>query len=463
MTAADPAPVRTRDTVPAAPGRRPMTALVVSQALGGAGMAAGITVGALLAEDLLGSTGLAGLPAALYTGGAAVGAMTVGRVSQHRGRRPGLALGHGAAALGSVGVVAGAAAGWTALLLTALFVYGAGSVTGLLARYAGADLAPPERRGRATGTVLLATTLGAVAGPNLVGPTGAVAAAYGLPRLTGPFLLAAVAYTAACLVLLLWLRPDPMAVARARAAATDPAPPSDGGPAAKKAATVPGPGQARVATGPEETDTGTDTETDTGASRTPSGRPGRRRPSGVVTGATVTISAQLVMIAVMTMTPVHMAAHGHSTQAAGTVIALHVGAMFLPSRLSGSLVDQLGAPPVAVASGVVLLVAGVLAGVLPPQGFAGPAFALVLLGIGWNLALVSGSAMVTEAAPPATAAAVQGQVDVGMSLAGATGGMVSGLTVAGAGYPLLAVAGGVLAVAVIPAVALRGVTGRASA
>ncbi|MEU4051913.1 MFS transporter [Streptomyces olivaceus] len=433
-----------------------MTVLVVSQALGGAGMAAGITVGALLAEDLLGSTGLAGLPAALYTGGAAVGAMTVGRVSQHRGRRPGLALGHGAAALGSVGVVAGAAAGWTALLLTALFVYGAGSVTGLLARYAGADLAPPERRGRATGTVLLATTLGAVAGPNLVGPTGAVAAAYGLPRLTGPFLLAAVAYTAACLVLLLWLRPDPMAVARARAAATDPAPPSDGGPAAKKAATVPGPGQARVATGPEETDTGTDT----GASRTPTGRPGRRRPSGVVTGATVTISAQLVMIAVMTMTPVHMAAHGHSTQAAGTVIALHVGAMFLPSRLSGSLVDRLGAPPVAVASGVVLLVAGVLAGLLPPQGFAGPAFALVLLGIGWNLALVSGSAMVTEAAPPATAAAVQGQVDVGMSLAGATGGMVSGLTVAGAGYPLLAVAGGVLAVAVIPAVALRGGFGR---
>ncbi|MGW5619958.1 MFS transporter [Streptomyces olivaceus] len=458
MTAADPAPVRTRDTVSAAPGRRPMTVLVVSQALGGAGMAAGITVGALLAEDLLGSTGLAGLPAALYTGGAAVGAMTVGRVSQHRGRRPGLALGHGAAALGSVGVVAGAAAGWTALLLTALFVYGAGSVTGLLARYAGADLAPPERRGRATGTVLLATTLGAVAGPNLVGPTGAVAAAYGLPRLTGPFLLAAVAYTAACLVLLLWLRPDPMAVARARAAATGPAPPSDRGPAAKKAATVPGPGQARVATGPEETDTGPDT----GASRTPNGRPGRRRPSGVVTGATVTISAQLVMIAVMTMTPVHMAAHGHSTQAAGTVIALHVGAMFLPSRLSGSLVDRLGAPPVAVASGVVLLMAGVLAGVLPPQGFAGPAFALVLLGIGWNLALVSGSAMVTEAAPPATAAAVQGQVDVGMSLAGATGGMVSGLTVAGAGYPLLAVAGGVLAVAVIPAVALRGGTGRPS-
>ncbi|MET9934975.1 MFS transporter, partial [Streptomyces sp. NPDC006324] len=47
--------------------RRALTVLGIAQTLGGAGMAAGITVGALLAQDLLGSTGLAGLPAALYT------------------------------------------------------------------------------------------------------------------------------------------------------------------------------------------------------------------------------------------------------------------------------------------------------------------------------------------------------------------------------------------------------------
>ncbi|MGW5738435.1 MULTISPECIES: MFS transporter [Streptomyces] len=401
--------------------RRVLTVLVLSQALGGAGMAAGITVGALLAEDLLGSTGLAGLPTALFTAGAALGAALIGRISQRLGRRPGLALGHGIAALGSAGVVAAAAGQWAGLLLVSLFVYGAGTATGLLARYAGADLAPPARRGRATGTVLLATTLGAVAGPNLVGPTGELAHAWGIPRLAGPFVLAAVAYTAAALVLLVWLRPDPLFLAR-----------------------VQQPYEALDKPTPEAV----------AASTTP--RAPERFSPGVVTGATVMITAQLVMIAVMTMTPLHMTGHGHSTQAAGFVIALHVGAMFLPSPLSGMLADRTGPLPVAAASGAVLLGAGALAGLAPPGGVPLLACALVLLGVGWNLALVSGTALLTDAAPAESRASVQGLADVGMSLAGATGGMASGLVVAGGGYPLLAVAAGALALAVIPAVALRG-------
>ncbi|MFF8727107.1 MFS transporter [Streptomyces sp. NPDC015171] len=394
--------------------RRVLTVLVVSQTLGGAGMAAGITVGALLAQDLLDSTSLAGLPAALFTGGATLGAAGLGRVCQRRGRRPGLALGHGIAALGSAGVVAGAATRSPVLLLTALFVYGAGTATGLLARYAGADLAPPERRGRAAGTVLFAMTLGAVAGPNLVGPTGALAHAWGIPRLAGPFLLAAAAYAAAALVLLVWLRPDPLLLARAQE------PP--GAPAGR-------------GTGP---------------------RGQVRDAPGVVTGATVMITAQLVMIAVMTMTPVHMIGHGHATQAAGLVIALHVGAMFLPSPLSGLLADRVGRRPVAAASGAVLLSAGLLAGLAPPSSAAVLACALVLLGAGWNLAVISGTALIADAAPAEHRATVQGLADVGMSVAGATGGMASGLVMGSGGYPALATAAGVLALAVIPAVALRG-------
>ncbi|MFC8176437.1 MFS transporter [Streptomyces sp. NPDC057325] len=385
--------------------RRALTVLGISQAFGGAGMAAGITVGALLAQDLLGSTGLAGLPAALYTIGAAFGAAGLGRVGQRFGRRPALALGNGIAALGSAGVVAGAAARWPALLLAALFVYGAGTVTGLLARYAGADLAPPERRGRAAGTVLFAMTLGAVVGPNLTGPTGDLADAWGLPRLTGPFLLAAVAYVAAALVLLVWSRPDQL----------PPAPPRE-------------PGAART---------------------------GRPAP-GVVTGATVMITAQLVMIAVMTMTPVHMAGHGHTTQAVGLVIALHVGAMFLPSSLSGLLADRIGGRRVAVAAGAVLMGAALLAGLAPPHSVPLLACALVLLGAGWNLALLGGTAVLTDAAPAENRAAVQGLADVGMSVAGATGGMASGLVMGGGGYPVLTAAAGALALAVIPAVARGG-------
>lgn len=402
--------------------RRVLTVLVASQALGGAGMAAGITVGALLAQDLLGSTGLAGLPVALFTAGAALGALLIGRISEQWGRRPGLALGHATAAVGSVGVIVAAWSRTVPLLLAALVVYGAGTVTGLLARYAGTDLAPPGRRGRAAGTVLLATTFGAVAGPALVAPTGTLAAALGLPPLTGPFLLAAVAYSAASLVIALCLRPDPLLLARRQ--------------------------RQDAAAGPE-----------TG------GRGGRRFAPGVVTGAAVMISGQLVMIAVMTMTPVHLTHHGHSTQTAGIVIGLHVGAMFLPSPVTGLLVDRVGSLPVAASSGGVLLAAGLLAAFAPPTGTLGVvllAAALALLGVGWNLALVSGTAMVAQAAPAEARASTQGLVDVGMSLAGATGGMVSGLVVAGAGYPLLAVCGGVLALAVIPLTARAARAARAA-
>ncbi|WP_374215335.1 MFS transporter [Streptomyces sp. NEAU-Y11] len=404
--------------------RRALTVLVTAQILSGAGMAAGITVGALLAEDMLGTTGLAGLPAALFTAGAAVGAMAIGRLSQRWGRRPGLALGYATAAAGSLGVVVAGTADSVPLLFLSLVLYGAGSATNLLARYAGADLAPPDRRGRAVSTVLLATTFGAVLGPNLVGVTGDLAHSWAMPRLVGPFLLAAVAYTLGSCVLAGWLRPDPLLLARelaARKAA------SDGG-GATEAGTAAGPAVVPA--------------------------PGERTAPGVVTGATVMVIGQLVMIAIMTMTPVHMKDHGHSTQAAGLVIALHVGAMFLPSPLSGYLVDRVGRLRVAAAGSAVLLSAGLVAAFASPHSMPALATALVLLGLGWNLGLVSATAIITDAVPLERRAAVQGLVDVGVAIAGTTGGLASGLVVAGGGYGYLAAGGGILALTVIPVLAL---------
>ncbi|MFE0257779.1 MFS transporter [Streptomyces sp. NPDC059010] len=392
--------------------RRVLAVLVGSQILSGAGLAAGITVGALLAQDMLGSTDLAGLPSALFTAGSALAAVVVGRISQARGRRPGLAAGYLTGAVGSAGVIAAAVADSPALLFIALFVYGAGTATNLQARYAGADLAAPAHRARAVSTVLVATTLGGVVGPNLAAPTGDLADTLGIPSLAGPFLLSGAAYALAALVLALWLRPDPLLLARSLDV------------------------QQR-AEGAE----GTEAET------------ALARRSGLIPGALTMILTQLVMVAIMTMTPVHMHDHGHGTAASGLVIAIHVGAMYLPSPLTGWLVDRYGRMRIAVASGTTLLAAGLLAATAPGDSVALLAAALALLGLGWNFGLVSGTAMITDAVPLATRAKTQGMVDVSIAIAGATGGLASGLVVSTAGYPVLALTGGILALAVVPAIA----------
>ena len=166
--------------------RRVLVVVMASQVLGGAGLAAGITVGALLAQDMLGSDDLSGLPAALFTLGAALAAFLVGRVTQRSGRRLGIGLGFATGGFGAIGVVAAAVLSSVPLLFVALFVYGAGTATNLQARYAGTDLALPAQRGRAISVAMVATTLGAVAGPNLVEPLGSLASAVSYTHLTLP-------------------------------------------------------------------------------------------------------------------------------------------------------------------------------------------------------------------------------------------------------------------------------------
>lgn len=391
--------------------RRILRVLIAAQILSGAGLAAGITVGALLAQDMLDTTGLAGLPAALFTVGSAAAAAGVGRLSDRAGRRAGLTWGYALGALGCAGVVVSAVIGNVPLLFVSFFVYGSGTATNLQARYAGADLADPARRGSAVSAVLVATTLGGVLGPNLVAPMGTLATAWGIPPLAGPFLLAGAAYAVAALVLGVLLRPDPLLRARELAAPATAVPAAEGRAAAK---------------------------------------------GGVVLGASVMILTQLVMVAIMTMTPIHMAAHGHGLGAAGLVIAIHVAAMFLPSPISGRLVDRVGAVPVAVASGATLLVAGVLAGVAPGESLVVLTIALALLGLGWNLGLVSGTAIITDAVPLERRATTQGTVDVGIAISGTGAGLASGLVVAAAGFPALALAGAAFALAIVPIVALTG-------
>ncbi|MGC5038232.1 MFS transporter [Streptomyces sp. DT190] len=440
---------------PARAQRHTLRVLVASQILSGAGLAAGVTVGALLAQDMLGSTSLAGLPSALFTAGSALAAVAVGRISQAHGRRPGLAAGYLAGAIGSAGVIVAAVLDNPVLLFIALFVYGAGTATNLQARYAGADLAAPGHRARAVSTVLVATTLGGVAGPNLAAPTGAFAEHLGIPELAGPFILSGAAYALAALVLTLRLRPDPLLLARAVAQAEE-AEITTGQTAAGTGATTGTSATTDVGAATDTsaaTDAGAATDITAAADPGDTADPGEGR-GGVVLGALVMVLTQLVMVAVMTMTPVHMHDHGHGTAASGLVIALHIGAMYLPSPLTGWLVDRHGSMKIAAASGVTLLAAGILAGVAPGDSVALLALALALLGLGWNFGLVAGTAIITDTVPLATRAKTQGLVDVSIALAGATGGMASGLMVAATSYPALALTGGILSLALLPAVAV---------
>ncbi len=387
--------------------RRTLIVVTGSQILGGAGLSAGVSVGALLAKDMLGSDALTGLPAALLTLGSAGAAFGVGRIAQRSGRRTGLALGFGAGALGAVGIVVGATLGSAALMLASMLVYGAGTATNLQARYAGTDLAAPDRRGSAISVSLAATTLGAVAGPNLISPLGRLAEAMGVPVLAGPFLLAAVAFGAAGLCFWALLRPDPYLLAR-RVAAQAP-----------RDAQV----EDRSATAPR---------------------------AALYVGAAVMVTTQVVMVAVMTMTPVHMVGHHHGLGAVGVVIGLHIAAMYLPSLITGPLVDRVGRLPMAVAAVAVLVVAAVLAALAPGDSVGPLIVALVLLGLGWNFGLIAGTALVVDATTTAQRPRTQGSIDVLIALSGAAAGALAGLVMAGFGFSTVGYLGALVALALLP-------------
>ncbi|WP_260471966.1 MFS transporter [Bacillus salinus] len=391
--------------------KRTLRVVLLAQTLGGAGLAAGITVGALLAKDMLGVESFSGIPSALFTLGSALAVFLVGRITQTYGRRLGLSLGFLAGGLGALGVVLAANIDSIALLFFSFFIYGAGSSTNLQARYAGTDLAGPHQRAKAASIAMVATTLGAVGGPNLVTPMGHVAEYFQMPALAGPFLLAAVAYIAAGVSFLLLLKPDPLLIAR-------------------------------LIEQREQHETNT---------LQPSTLQQGQR-IGVLVGAAVLILSQVIMVAIMTMTPIHMEGHGSNLSAIGIIIGLHIAAMFLPSLLTGSLVDKIGRSKMVIASAVTLTVSGFIAAFAPGDSVPLLTIALILLGLGWNFGLISGTAIIIDSTTIHNRAKTQGSVDVGVALGGSIGSLLSGVIVAYSSFAILGLLGAYLSLILIPLV-----------
>lgn len=383
--------------------RRTLGILFVTQVLGGVGTAIGASVGALLATPMVGvaASGLA--QSAAVVGGALL-AVPATRILQRNGRRASLAAAYAVAALGAAIVVAAALHESVALLFLGLFLFGGGSTAGYQARYAAVDLAPEAARGRHLSLVVWATTLGAVAGPNLVPVAGSALAPFGIPPLAAPFALALATFAAIALGIFLFLRPDPFLTARAARAAHDP------------------PERARL-----------------------------RDAIGVVAAlpdAQLGIAAAAighgVMVGVMSMTPVHVGA-SHDTadtlRIVGVVISVHIAGMYAFAPVMGWLTDRLGRRAVVLGGAALLAAACAIAGTAGADSVR-LAAGLALLGLGWSATMVAGSTLVAESVPREARAAAQGLADVVMGLTGATAGALSGVVVQLGGFSILAALGG---------------------
>jgi MFS family permease len=393
--------------------RRTLVVLSAVQVVGGIGIGASVSVGALLAEDLSGSAALSGMAATLTTLGAALWALPLAAAAQRHGRRIALTTGWLLAAVGAAATVLAAMAESFALLLPALLLIGAGNAANLQSRFAATDLAPAASRARSLGLVVWSTTLGAVAGPNLTHPGAALARTLGIPELSGPFVFSAVTALIAALVLTLALRPDPLLTAReidVLARASEPTP-----------AALPVPAFA-------------------GFVALWSAPRARTALIAIVTG-------HAVMVSVMAMTPVHMHGHGASLTVIGLTISLHIAGMFALSPVAGWVADLHGRTPTILIGLTLLLTATLItatAGDSSPQISVG----LILLGLGWSFSTIAASTQLAESVPTADRPKVQGTSDLVMNLAAATAGALSGFVVSGIGFSGLSL---LAAVAVLPA------------
>lgn len=396
--------------------RRIQAVLIATQILGGLGIATGVALSAVLAKDVSGSEALSGLASTATVAGPALLAMPLAALMAARGRRAGLVLAYLIGALGAGVTVLGAVVGSFPLLLVGLVGFGAGSSANLAARFAAADLAAPDHRARAISTVVWATTIGAVLGPNIAAPAGESVSGLGIPATAGPFVWAAGVFVIAAAVVALLLRPDPLLTARAL------------------------------------TDAGAGAEAE-GRSLRAGMRIVRESPRARL--ALVTVAAShTAMVSIMSMTPVALTHHGADIRLVGLVISGHIAGMYAFSPLMGWLSDRLGRLSVIGLAVGLIAVAALIAGTAGAE-HGRTALGLFVLGLGWSAGLVSGSALLTDSVPQAARAAVQGLSDFIMNTSAGLGGLAAGLIVAKAGYgPLNAIAACLLLP--MAALAIRG-------
>ena len=393
--------------------KRTLGVLMAGQIVASAALASAVTVGAYVVQGILGQdTPWGGIATATVTTGSAFMSQLLARIMSKSGRRVGLQTGYSLAIVGGLIAGLGVQRSSLTIFLLGLFLYGNGQASNLLARYAATDLALPQERAQAMSKILFASTFGAVLGPVLVVPAQwAGQEWFGWQKYTGPWVFAAIFFIGALGNIFMRLRPDPLELS--------------GGLRSQAAVGV---------TTPRLTE----------ALRIIcSSRSGRVALMAMVV-------SQVTMVAVMTMTPVHLKAHGHES-ISSYVISLHIAGMYAFSPLVGRFSDARGRLQTILVGGILLVCATILAAM---SGEAAVVLfpALWLLGIGWSFALIGGSSLLVDSVPAESRVTVQGSADVMMSLCGGIAGFSSGFIRKAIGYDMLSsiamlLAGALIAVA----------------
>lgn len=390
--------------------KRTLRVLVVGQVVAAAALSAAVTVGAFVIQDILGQdTPWGGVSSATFTMGSAFMSQVLARKMSSKGRRVGLQYGYSLAIVG--GLLAGFAVnrGSLVLFIIGLFFYGSGQASNLLSRYAAMDLAAPEQRSQAMSFILFGSTFGAVFGPVLIRPAESFGVnVFGWSTYTGPWIASAIFFVLALINVAVRLRPDPLEVS--------------GGLNSQQGVGV----------------------------VTPKFREALQIISGIK-NARVALSAmvisQVTMVAVMTMTPVHLRLHGHEN-VSPYVISLHIAGMYAFSPLIGKFADRQGKLLSVTVGGVLLVGATVMAALAGEEStLLWPA--LWLLGIGWSFGLIGGSSLLVESVPDQSRVTVQGAADLLMSFCGGLAGFSSGFIRKAFGFHTLSNLGTILALVLL--------------
>lgn len=386
--------------------RRTLWVLSTATVLGGLGVGASLSVGALLLAEVSGNDAISGLASSVFNLGAAIAGIPLARLAARRGRRRALVTGSVVAMAGALVAVLSTVVGLWWLLALGLAMVGFASAVQLLSRFTATDLAVPEKRARDLSLVVWAITIGAVIGPNLIGPGAVVGGLIGVTPLAGVFVFTFFAQILAALVNLFGLRPDPLLTARRL------------------------PAERPEAAG--------------SASATEAGRlaPLHSRRNRILTIVMIAM-AQAIMVGLMAMTPLHLMHHAGTPEIVGITLSLHIAGMYALSPVFGVLASRIGSLPVIVVGWIVLLVSIVCAYLAGPSHLL-VQIAMTLVGLGWGAVTVAGAALLTELTPLAERPRWQGRSDTSMSAAGAIAGALSGVAFAFGDFSFLALATGVL-------------------